>query len=153
MASKAYINTIASLAMSKILGEYVWEIWSTRPKNKTMKRICQRIQADAMEALHPYLNDASLCQYDAKAQEKVRQKLDRANDLFESNGEELGCWVNFNLAQLDDLLSHIKDAGRRESIERLIYGIKSLARYIDRDMTDFKNYERAGELSDVWGAA
>ena len=153
MASKSYINTIASLAMSKILGEYIWEIWSTRPNNKTMKRICQRIQADAMEALHPYLNDAGLCQYDAKAQAKVMQKLERVNESFDSNGEELGCWVNFNLAQLDDLLARIKDVGRRESIERLIYGIKALARYIDRDMDDYRNYERANKLSNVWEAA
>ena len=153
VASKAYINTVASLAMAKIIGEYTWEVWAHRPKNKTMRRICTRIQEDAQAALLPYLNDASLCQYDKTAQRKVEQKLATVNRLFDSRGEDIGTWVNFNLAMLDDLAGHIKDDRRRAAVERLIYAVKHLARYVDRKMDDYRAYERAGELNRIWEAA
>jgi len=153
MASNAYINTISTIAMSKILAEYTWEVYAHRPKNKTMRGICQRIDDDAQAALYPYLNDSGSCQYDIKAQRKVERKLSRVNELFNSRGETLGTWVNFNLAALDDLLQHMQDAKRRAAIERLIYAVKAMSRYIDRDMNAVDEFERAGELTQVWERA
>jgi len=150
VASNAYINTISTIAMSKILAEYTWEVYAHRPKSKTMRGICQRIDEDAHAALYPYLNDAGPCQYDIQAQRKVEHRLSRVNELFNSNGETLGTWVNFNLAALDYLLQHMRDAKRRAAVERLIYAVKAMSRYIDRGLEHVDEFERAGELAQVW---
>jgi len=152
MASKAYIDTIATLAMGKILGEFIMDAYAEKKRNKTINNLCARVKDDANKALHPYLYNPSICQYDAKAQKKVSEKLHKAAVMFERE-VDMNTWINFTLAATEGLLHKISEPQRKKAIERLLYGIKAISRHIDRKMNDYNAYESADEFTRLWESA
>ena len=150
MASRAYINTIASLSLARAVAGRIKDAYGQKKNPATVFKMCDRIEQDVMAALDPYLKDASICQFNHRTLSDVDSRLQKAAADFESDGEHMGTWLSMLLAQLDDLCSHIKDSGRKARIERVLYGVKAMARYFDRKQDDYIAYDRASDLLSKW---
>lgn len=146
--SRAFRNTMATIAMSQSIGDILEANYKHRKRNKTIMAHVSKLKGASHEAFKLWPGEVDL-----KTLEQIGNRLKRFEDaFFLGRKTDVTIYTSLSLALLEDMLRFIQDRRKVFVIDQLIKAVLRVHKYFDSKLDRHEDYKKADQAVRCWRA-